>query len=208
MITNQFILPNPLLKPFVSNYLLATSHGQDLNFSSQWAASNEICFMFFLRDRVRHKNNQTEAALTGKRNCCIGPLTHYNGILDFTGAYHTFIILFEMNGINKLFGIPMSSFTNRIYIVEEVLGNKMKELHEQLLNAETIQQMAQYADEVLLFFLNQRTRKRSTQNLISVIPGASCDSTTLLRVDEYANMANMSVKNFERKFIEQSGLLV
>ena len=86
MITNQFILPNPLLKPFVSNYLLATSHGQDLNFSSQWAASNEICFMFFLRDRVRHKNNQTEAALTGKRNCCIGPLTRYNGILDFTGT--------------------------------------------------------------------------------------------------------------------------
>jgi AraC-like DNA-binding protein len=207
MITNQFIAPNQLLKPFVSNYLLATSHGQDLSFSSQWAASNEICFLFFLRDRFKHKNNQADAALTGKWNCCVGQLTHYNGILDFTGRYHTFVILFELNGISKLFGIPMSTFTNRIYSVEEVFGNKMKELHEQLLNAANIQQMALYADEVLLFFLNQRTRKLSPQDCIAVMPTAFCESATLLKVDEYANMANMSVKSFERNFLEQAGML-
>jgi AraC-like DNA-binding protein len=207
MITNQFIAPNQLLKPFVSNYLLATSHGQDLSFSSRWAASNEICFLFFLRDRLKHKNNHADASLTGKRNCCIGQLTHYNGILDFTGRYHTFVILFELNGINNLFGVPMSSFTNRIYSVEEVFGNKMKELHEQLFNAANIQQMAMYADKVLLFFLNQRTTKLSPQDCIAVIPRAFSNSTSLLTVEEYANMANMSIKSFERKFLEQAGML-
>jgi AraC-like DNA-binding protein len=101
----------------------------------------------------------------------------------------------------------MSLFTNRIYTAEEVFGNKMKELHEKLLNAANIQQMALYADELLLFFLNQRSRKVSPQDCIAVIPGAFCDSASLLRVDEYAVMANMSVKNFERKFLEQAGML-
>jgi AraC-like DNA-binding protein len=207
MITNQFIAPNQLLQPFVSNYLLATSHDQHLSFSSQWAASNEICFLFFLRDWPEHRNNQAGADLSGKRNGCVGQLTHYNGILDFTGRYKTFVILFELNGINKLFGIPMSLFTNRIYTAEDVFGNKMKQLHEQLLNAANIQQMALYADELLLYFLQRRARKLSEQDCIAVIPSVFCDSASLLRVKEYANMANMSVKNFERKFLEQVGML-
>lgn len=126
MITNQFISPHALLKPFISNYILATSNGLNTAFGSHWAASNEISFIFYLGNQPEHKNNHGDSILSDKRNCFVGLLTRYNGVVDFKGKYHTFIIQFELNGINKIFGLPMFQFTDKIYSVEDVLGKKNK----------------------------------------------------------------------------------
>ena len=207
MITNQFISPHSLLKPFVSNYILATSNGLNTTFSSHWAASNEVCFIFYLANQPNQKNNNVDSILSDKRNCFVGLLTRYNGVVDFKGKYHTFIIQFELNGINKIFGLPMFQFVDKVYPAEDVFGKKMSALHDQLLNAASIQQMTLYADVFLLSFLNQNTKKFISQDCIKFISEAFYNTTSLLSVAEYANMVNMSVKNFERKFLEQTGIL-
>ena len=135
MITNQFISPHPLLKPFVSNYILSTSHGLNTTFSSHWAASNEISLIFYLGNQPHHKHTNDDSILSGKKNCIVGLLTKYNGVIEFNGMYHTFIIQFELNGINKLFGIPMPEFTDKIFNAENVFGKKAGELHDQLSNS-------------------------------------------------------------------------
>src|SRR5688572_29646778 len=172
MITNLFISPDPLLKPFVSNYVLSTSRGINTSFSSHWAASNEISFIFYLGDLPDHKNSHGDTMLNGKRNCFVGLSTRYNGVIDFCGVSHTFIIQFELNGINKIFGLPMPQFTNNIYCAEDVFGKKVKELHEQLANAADIQQMAQYADACLLHFLNLHTKRIIQQDYTRFISEA------------------------------------
>ena len=206
MITNKFISPHPLLKPFISNYILSTSNGLNTTFSSHWAASNESSFIFYLGNQPDHKTNHGDSILSGKHNCLAGLLTRYNGVVDFNGKYHTFIIQFELHGINKIFGLPMLQFRNRIYAIEDVLGKKTNELHDQLLNAATIQQMARYVDAFLLSFLNKHTQKSNPQDCIADIAKAFYDTTSLLSVAEYARMVNMSVKNLERKFLEQTGV--
>lgn len=207
MITNQFISPHSLLQPFVSNYILATSNGLDIAFTSHWAASNEVCFTFYLANQPNHKNNNEDSILSGKPNCFVGLLTQYNGVIDFKGKYHTFIIQFELNGVNKIFGLPMYQFADKIYPAEHVFGKKINELHDQLLNATDIQQMAFYADEFLLSVLKQKTKKFISQDCITFISEIFSSTTSLLSVPKYASMANMSVKNFERKFLEQTGIL-
>jgi AraC-like DNA-binding protein len=207
MITNQFISPHSLLRPFVSNYILATSNGLNTTFSSYWAASNEVCFIFYLANQPNHKNDHVDSILSGKRNCFVGLLTRYNGVVDFNGKYHTFIIQFELNGVNKIFGLSMVQFTDKIYSVEDVFGKKMSELHDQLLNAANIQQMASYADTFLLSFFNERTKKSISQDCITFISKAFYDTSSLSSVAEYASMVNMSVRNFERKFLEQTGIM-
>lgn len=207
MITNQFISPHPLLKTFVSNYTLATSGKLNASFTSHWAASNEVSFVFFLADRPNHKICNSESKLSCKRNCVIGLLTRYNGIIDFEGKYHTFMIQFELNGINKLFGLPMVDFTDKIFALEDVLDQKINDLQHQLLNAANIQEMALYADAFLLSYLEQRSKKFFSQDCSTFISETFSNTASVLSVARYANMVNMSVKNFERKFLEQTGIL-
>lgn len=207
MITNQFISPHPLLKPFVSSYILSTSHGLNTTFSSHWAASNEISLIFYLDNQPEHKNNPGDANLSGKRNGFIGLSTRYNGVLDFKGRYHTFIIQFELSGINRLFGMPMVQFTDKIYAAADVFGKRTDELHDQLANAVTIQQTALFADAFLLPFLN-RASKRFPEKDCTPMVSKSFDATSnLLSVSDCARHADMSIKTFERKFAEQSGVL-
>lgn len=86
------------------------------------------------------------------------------------------------------------------------LVKKINELHDQLLNAATIQQMALYADKFLLSFLNQHAKKFILQDCITLITDAFYNTTSLLSVAKYTNMVNMSVKNFERNFLKQTGV--
>src|SRR5690606_35852537 len=129
------------------------------SFLSSWPASNETNIFFYLRDKPHHEvADNSNATLFGKKNCLVGPSTHPNGIVSFSGRFHTFIIDFKSNGISRLFRIPMHEFFNEIYSFQEVLGNQVNCLEEQLLYAENIQEMACIADTFLLSFLNKHAR--------------------------------------------------
>ena len=144
--------------------------------------------------------------LANKSNCVIGLLTRPNGIVHFTGKYHTFMIQFKANGFNKIFRIPMFEFTDKIFTTEDVFGRQTNDLHEQLLNATGIQQMAFFADKFLLYFLNRRQETAPVYDGITAISKDLYNTTVLFRVAQYAYKANMSVRNFERRFTEQVGV--
>ena len=136
----------------------------------------------------------------------IGLLTRPNGIVHFTGKYHTFMIQFKANGFNKIFRIPMFEFTDKIFTTEDVFGRQTNDLHEQLLNATGIQQMAFFADKFLLYFLNRRQKTAPVYDGITAISKDLYNTTALLSVAQYAYKANMSVRNFERRFTEEVGM--
>jgi AraC-like DNA-binding protein len=205
MISNLFISPHPFLQPFVYYYLLSTSNDEYTAFNSRWAASNEMSLIFFLKDLPEHVNEWSDSMLNTRRSCVVGSLTRFNGIIHFKGNYYRFIIHFKLNGINKIFHMPMHDLTNKIYPAEDVFGNKVRAFHNQLLNAECLQQMAIYADTFLLSFLNGNN-KSGVHDGITVISQDLCCNTDWRSVVYYANSANMSVRSFERKFTEQVGI--
>jgi AraC-like DNA-binding protein len=207
LLNNYFISPHSSLASFVDNYILCTSENSIVTFNGSWPASNETSLVFYLSDRPQnHITEQTGSMLANKSNCVIGLLTRHNGIVHFTGRYHTFMIQFKANGLNKIFGMPMHEFTDKIFTTEDVFGKQTNDLHEHLLNATGIQQMAYFADKFLLFFLNRHQKTATIYDGITAISKDLYNTTALFSVAQYAYKANMSIRNFERRFSEQVGV--
>ncbi len=158
-------------------------------------------------DRPTHATNESNISqLQSERGCIIGLQAHCNGMVSFTGVYHTFMIQFKANGFNKLFRMPATAMVNKIFYVDEVLGAKAKDVNEQLRNAIDIQQMAHFADSFLLFFLNRQKAYLNVYDGITFISNHLFNQASLLSIEQYACKANMSVRNFGRKFADQTGV--
>ncbi|MEO6285454.1 MAG: AraC family transcriptional regulator [Dyadobacter sp.] len=206
MVTNYLMLPHPALRPFVKDYVLATSCGKQVAYASQWPASDDITLMFYLRDEPTHDQGGTDCSLAGKRSYITGLVTQYNGIVHFRGDYLMFLIKFKPDGFQKLTRIPTSDITNRMVWAEDVFGNFSKTLCEQLINAADTHEMASVCDRLFLSLLNRQKNANLIANNISFISNELNQTTQFLTVEEYARKANMSVRNFERRFSEQAGL--
>lgn len=207
MLTNYFIKPHASLSAFVDNYILSSSGKDIYSFQSCWPASNKTTIAFYLGDKPQHRTDgDNSPTLLGKRNCIVGPSTHPNGIASFTGRFHTFIIDFKANGISRLFRIPMREFSDEIFTFEEVLGNQVAILEEQLLYAVNIQQMACIADTFLLSFLNKHVPNNVFTDSIAAASDSMNSQVNPLNIKYYACKTNMSLRNFQRKFKEQIGI--
>jgi AraC-like DNA-binding protein len=207
LITNFSITPHPSLQQFVDNYILSTSHGKKITLKSTWPASNETSLIFYMSDQPYHYSNEgTASPLQNERGCIVGLLSHCNGVVSFNGVYHTFIIQFKANGFNKLFRMPVAGFVNKLYYLDEVFGRKAKELNEALQNAPDIQAKACLADKFLLHFFNLHKNAVSLYDGITYISNELFNNAPLLSIHQYAYKANMSVRNFSRRFTEQTGV--
>ncbi|MHA4846951.1 helix-turn-helix domain-containing protein [Flavitalea antarctica] len=207
MITNFFIPPHPSLSHFIDNYILSTSHGKKITLRSSWPASNETSLVFHLSDQPYHYTSEGELSpLNKERGSIIGLLSHSNGSVSFNGIYHTFVIQFKANGFNKIFRMPVNVFINKQYYLDEVFGKIARDLNESLQNAGTIYLMAELTDRFLLHFLNLRKQSTSLYDGITYVSNELFHHSPLLTVDQYAQKANMSVRNFSRRFAEQTGV--
>ncbi len=206
MLTTSLILPHPGLSDFIYNYSLCKSVSADINMTFPWFAHHDTSLCFFLGDtpiQVMNSNTNNAAESTNKV-CLFGLMTHCKGTMKFEGNYNTFIIEFKPNGFNKMFGIPASEICNNTFPANEVIGNGAEHFYEQLLNAAGVQEMVSCADKFLMSFL-------SRQKAVYINDGITKVSYQLLRninttnISQYACQANMSMRNFERRFSEQVG---
>jgi AraC-like DNA-binding protein len=206
LITNYLIPPHLALSSFVVNYVLSTSENETVTFSGNWPASNETSLIFHLHDHPSsHLYKHGNADFAHKRNCIVGVLTESNGIIYFNGKYHTFMIQFKANGFHKIFGIPSPEVTNKIFCLGDVFGNIAHSLYEQLLHATSVQEMAVFADAFLITFLN-RQKSVYTFDGITAVTKDLFHACHVSSTRQYAYKANMSVRSFERKFMEQVGI--
>lgn len=99
-----------------------------------------------------------------------------------------------------------SAITNQIIAADDIFGKQTNNLYERLLNASDIQQMACFADSFLLSFLNRHKKTDLVHDGITAVSKELFNTTQLLSVSQYAYKANMSIRNFERRFTEQVGV--
>jgi len=204
MITNFLIAPHPALVQFVDSYWFATSGNDRVTIEGTWPASNETSLVFYLSDKPDEKLNGSPRQ-PDTNNWLVGILTRSNGNVSFHGNYKTFVIQFKANGFSKIFGQPVSEFTNRIYSTDEVFGKNASLLNEQLLNAKSVVQMAKFADQFLLYYVSKQ-KAILVNDGITTIANRLHSSNPPVDVAQYADLANMSLRNFERQFCEQVGI--
>ncbi|HET8804185.1 MAG TPA: helix-turn-helix domain-containing protein [Aequorivita sp.] len=200
------ITPHVSLEPYVQNYSLLQLNTDQFNFVWPVCAKPETNMVFSLTDTPigLAYDFKTSFRKISERILIIGVSTRFNGVWKLNGSYVIFRILFTANGFHSLFALSLKDFTNQMVDAKSVFGNQIAHLDQQLRRANNINEMAMCADAFLKGFVlpkKDNTLKEGFTAVYNTILQSNC----AVPIEEYATMANMSMRNFERKFREQVG---
>lgn len=115
--------------------------------------------------------------------------------------YLMFKIIFQTGGFHRLFGIPLTLFSNGHIETICVLGNPIKELNEQIINSIGIDEMVFYSEKYLMDKASNCRLKQLPIDL--VINQAQLYQYSL---DKLASDACLSNRQFERNFLNRTGV--
>ena len=205
MLTTSLILPHPALNDFIYNYAICNIQ-ENINLTYPWFANHETSLGFFLGDTpvlIKTSNPEGERKSISKI-CLFGLVTEFAGTVHFKGICNTFLIEFKPNGFNRLFKVPANEICNTTFPASELIGKEIAYLYEQLLNATSLEEKVCFADNYLLNIINSQKALYSNDG-ITKISYQLLNNSHRGNISEYANKANMSVRNFERRFSEQVG---
>jgi AraC-like DNA-binding protein len=204
MVTTYKIPPCLLLQPFVNCYLLRETNGLDL--IRPWFAVHEVYLTFFLKARPVHLiNEQTGYYVKGTDTALQSLCTYFNGLMIFNGCYSILSICFKPNGFHKLFKFPLNEATNKIFDTEDIFTIPVKRLYEQWQNADNVDQIALFTDHFLLYFLKKQ-KLITLNDSITLISNSMLKQAGYISIEKFAYDANMSMRNFERRFSENLGI--
>lgn len=207
MITTTEITPLPALSSFVRCYTYREFDTNGMDFIKPWHASHEIAMPFFFKAvPVKLVDPVTGNIVKTGKNCgVVGMSTQYNGEMTFNGSYSFFQIVFNPNGFSKIFHIPSYEITDKIMWAEEIFDSKIKFLHEQLAETDSVTKMAALANTWLLHYLNKQ-RWVDYKDRITAAGNIIMKKAGLVNLDELAAYINMSVRSFERHFSKEVGV--
>ncbi len=206
MITLQHVAPSLSLKPFIKLYKLLQFDTVNLE-DRRWYASADPYLVFFLEDNSFYIKSQNQKYSVQKNSATffVGISTQFNGWFHLKGKYKCFLIQFTPTGLARLFKLPLDKIINNIYPVDGFLDSSAAMLLHRLKSASDIEQMASLADEFFIPFL-KNIKSKSVENDNSIFSNDFPELKILLRTQDYASILNMSLRNFERRFLEQAGI--
>ncbi len=209
MLRTLIHIPQNLLKDYILQIAFREFDCSEAGFYKPMHAIHEIDMLFMINSKMHDFINvgSKEMVTLTKRStpdCTFaGLLTSLRGFIHFKGHIQLLTIQFKPTGFYRIFGIPPSEVTDYLGDSDGVFPKEVEQLHEQLNEAKTPSEMFQLTERFLLANLNKNRIKG---------PGIEKASDFILRqpgaysIEELAYHSNMSLKTFERKFIQQVGL--
>ena len=200
----QYYEPHTALKGFVNNIIF--DHVQFAATQTRPAFTipplPEHCLMFYLRDAIT-----SEDVATGNCEKLIGPIiigpnvSRHNII---PGNDHLMIkIGFQPGGLYRLLGIPMTTLLCQdTFLASELLGNGISMLVNQLRETTCYSKMKTLIELYLMGFVNKLKQPLPFDSVLPSIIRAG----GLLRIEEVASDACLSIRQFERVFQQRIGL--
>jgi AraC-like DNA-binding protein len=206
MLSASQILPHPSLAEFVRSFTLCAHSSANVNIGFPLYAHHETTIGFFLGDTSIQISNQTSKAVTkSKSNVFLfGLSTSCKEAMASNGDYRTFTIEFEPNGFFKMSGVPANEIADNNFSASEVMGNGINRLYHRLLHATNEKEMVALANRFIISTLKRRKKTYANDGITKISPFLLANST-MTTISQYACDANMSLRNFERRFIEQVG---
>jgi AraC-like DNA-binding protein len=131
----------------------------------------------------------------------VGLQTHRRVELVMRGTLDAFSIFFQPSGLNRLFGIPMDELTNHHYDARAVFCDSMSKLEQRLGGCATFEERAQLADRWLLERTNTLSTDRVAASANDILRRRGRISTCASAQD-----AGLSVRQYERRFMQQVGM--
>ncbi len=128
-------------------------------------------------------------------------LTRPHATLLHQGTFHSFVIMFQVNGLTELFGVPSHEVTNHTYAADSVLGKPIREMEQRLGNCETFQQRVRSANHFLIDQLKQAPQV--DRAAFAADRMLACSGR--LSSAELARQAGIGVRQFQREFSARFG---
>ncbi len=206
MITTSEIAPAPALAPFVRCYSYIEFDTKGLDFKRPTNAIHEIAMTFQFKAKPRrYLNSELVQTFENTYGGVIGLFTQANGDIVFNGHYIFFEIMFKPNGFHKIFRLPPNEINNQLVFADDIFEPEVKFFYEQLCEAKSMNEMCLLTDTYLLSYLHKQ--KALTYNdSMTFISNEIQKNKGIVNIDKLAYNANMSLRTFERRFIDQVGL--
>ncbi len=207
MITTSEMAPSPALAPFVRSYTYREFDTNGTDLIKPWHASHESSIIFFFKDVPASLiDTKTHEVLKRGKHCdVVGMSTQYNGDMTFNGKYSFLQIIFQPHGYYSLFDASPLEIADKIVWSGDIFNSEIKLLHEQLYEAKNAIAMAEIANKWLLNYLNKK-KSVDYKNRITVTSNLITKRAGLINIEKLAHYACMSMRNFERLFISETGM--
>jgi AraC-like DNA-binding protein len=132
----------------------------------------------------------------------VGPQTFRRVEMQLQGAFESFVIMFQPDGLHRLFSIPMHELTDQDFEAQSVLGSLISQVRQRLGNSKSFAERVRLVDKVLL--------RQSLQSYgfdgISAAANRIILAGGRLRIPALADRAGLSTRQFERRFMQQVGM--
>jgi AraC-like DNA-binding protein len=202
--------PSEGLRPFVHCYLQRDGRVDGVVAIEPVMARLEQAFEF-------HFGEPYEVRLYGSddQDACppvvvVGPQTHRRARLIVRGTVSAFAVMLRPAGLHRLFGVPLDRFADCGTDAHSLLGRRVTELRERMGNTETFAQRIQLIEEFLYQRLLKRSRAERFAGSIAIVlrraQARAGDTLARDSVSDIAFQAGLSVRQFERRFREYTGV--
>lgn len=207
MITTSEFAPTSELVPFVRVYAYREfdTHGTDI--IKPWHASQDTNIIFFFKDLPASLTDHSTGLILKRGKTCdvVGMSTQYNGDMTFNGKYAFLQIIFQPHGFYTLFHLSPCEIADKIVWSEDIFNSDLKLLQEQLSEADNFAAMVKLTNEWLLLYLKKK-KSIAYNNRITVAANLITKNAGLINIEMLAQHACMSMRNFERVFIHETGM--
>jgi len=158
--------------------------------------------LFALGDSYRAFVNRQRLLKKSNMVTLVGPQTYRRVDLHLQGTYEDFGIFFQPDGLYRLFSIPMHELIDEDYEGHAVLGAFTSQVHQRLGECESFEERMALIDELLL----QRASGSRDYDGISDAAHRMLLGGGRVAIAALADRAGLSLRQFERRFIERVGM--
>jgi len=198
MHTIRSAVPDARLKPFIRCFAQREISVQTSSLVETTMASLEHILSFSLSGQTMTHHWSGTSAIDPHIHF-LGTQTRSLGCFSFTGSVLAFGIFLKPFASWQLFRIPPAEFADQTFEGHEVFGPWITDLWHKLGECETFCDRIRLATETLLPFAEHATAQTramaAAENLLQTDSG--------MRIEQLARESCMTVRTFERKFIER-----
>jgi AraC-like DNA-binding protein len=200
----RLVQPLPALEPFVRYYGHRDARlGDTVVVHPVHARAAPILdFEFGDADAVLYIPSDGKPPLYSPRVVLIGMQTHRRGDLHIRGTVDGFAILFQPYALGLLFALPAQEFTNQGLDAEPVFGPVITRFQERLADCRTFEERISVANQFLL----RRALAAPRRDGISAAAADILGTAGGARIPAMAGRAGLSLRQFERRFVQQVGI--
>lgn len=201
MRTIQTAKPLPELSEFVQVYAQREMDCGNAVFTQPRASALESGIVFHLNGEMILDCPDCHTR-TASKVWFFGSSTPQSGVERFGGHVLAFGIFLKPLASWQLFRIPTSLLANKEYAADDLIGDGILDLLSIVAESNTFQQRVRAAEEYLLPF----AMRASSRTLILKTAQHMLSCRGAVRIDEIAYQAAMSVRQYERRFVEEIGM--